>query len=301
MRVLVTGADGFVGRHAVAAFRSAGHEVFLANGPGAKEHPLTLTDAALVRACVEASKPEGVLHLAGVSSVAASHQDPAQAFDVNVTGTVHLLEALRRTVPSARLVYVSSGEVYGGLLEPKCASEQEPLLAKSPYAASKMAAEVAVTQFRQSYGLHAVIARPFNHLGAGQAPSFVVPSFARQLSAIGKKEQPPVLKVGNLEPVRDFSHVADVVEAYRLLLNSGASGESYNICSGEPRHIREILDELIRLSNVPAKVEVDPARLRPAEIPWLVGSAAKLEGLGWKRKRSTAQALEDVLAEVARS
>jgi GDP-4-dehydro-6-deoxy-D-mannose reductase len=297
MRVLVTGADGFVGRHAVAVFRARGHEVIPAYGPESPEHGLELTDAKAVARCVEGALPEGVLHLAGASSVGASHQDPPKTFGVNVLGTVHLLEALRRHAPKARLLFVSSGELYGQLAQGEKATEASTVLGKNPYAASKLGAEVAVDQYCRSYGLWAVAARPFNHLGAGQSPGFVVPSFARQLVAIGRGEQPPVLKVGDLTPVRDFSHVLDVVDGYALLLEKGTTDEAYNLCSGEPRSIRDVLNELIALSGVKAEVEVDPARLRPVEIPWLVGNAEKLEKLGWRRTRTLTQALQEVLAE----
>lgn len=297
MRVLVTGADGFVGRHLCALLRDAGDEVVEAHGPRAPEHALDINDALAVQACVEAAKPQGIIHLAGFSSVARSHEQPPQAHQVNGLGAVNLLTAARNKAPTAKLLLIGSGEVYGPIALGARASEEEPLNPTSPYAASKLAAELAALQFHRSYGLHVVLARPFNHLGAGQASHFVVPAFAAQLGRIARGEAEPLLQVGNLEPIRDFSHVKDVVSAYRLLLNEGAVATPYNICSGEGRSIRDLLDEMLRLTGVKAHVEVDPSRLRPAEILSLVGNPLRLERLGWKRRRSASEALKDVLAE----
>jgi GDP-4-dehydro-6-deoxy-D-mannose reductase len=301
MRVLVTGADGFVGRHLLPALAAAGHQAVSAGGPGASGLALSfdLTDASAVRAAVEHARPEGVIHLAGFSSVARSHQSPPQAFAVNALGTVHLLAALREVAPSARVVLVGSGEMYGPVPPGEAADERTPLLPTNPYAASKAAAELAGFQFFRSYGLKVISARPFNHLGKGQLPHFVVPSFASQIVDIKRGRAPALLRVGDLEPLRDFSHVGDVVDAYLLLLERGVPGEAYNVGSGAARSIRSLLEELLELAKVDARIEVDPQRLRPAEIPSLVGSPQKLRALGWKPSRTVTQALSDVLEELA--
>lgn len=189
------------------------------------------------------------------------------------------------------------GEVYGGGAGQQPATEQTSLAPSSPYAASKVAAETVCFQFARSYGLHAVCARPFNHLGAGQAPTFAIPSFARQLLQARKAGDAATLSVGNLAPVRDFSHVRDVVSAYRLLLERGISGEAYNICSEQGRSMQEILRELIDLVGVSTEVRVDPAKLRPVDLPWLVGSAAKMRALGWSPQWTVRDALKDVLSD----
>ena len=163
--------------------------------------------------------------------------------------------------------------------------------------AGKAAAEVAAAQFFRSYRRPVVCARPFNHLGAGQAPHFVVPSFARQLEAIRRDPTVP-LEVGNLEPIRDFSHVKDVVHAYRLLLERGVDGETYNVGSGVGRSIRSVLDELRPLSGVHKEPVVVPERVRPAEIPSLVGDIGKLRALGWEPRFTVTDALRDVVEEV---
>ncbi len=226
MRILVTGADGFVGTHAARVFTERGDDVVELRGThtqlSERAKTIELRDAAAVRAAIEWAMPEGVLHLAGASSVARSHENPGEAFEVNTLGTVHLLDAIRRASPKARVVVVSSGEVYGSI--DHAANEPDPLEPTSPYASSKVAAEIAARQFHVSYGMAVVIARPFNQLGAGQAAHFVVPSFARQIQAIRASGEGD-LRVGNLEAVRDFSHVLDVVDAYRLLLDRGVAGE----------------------------------------------------------------------------
>ena len=301
MRVLVTGADGFVGRHLCNEFRRHGDEVFEVRGPSdAAESPgiwsLDLLNGEGLARAVSTSKPEWIVHLAGASSVAESHQSPAKTFAVNTVGTVNVLDAVRVKAPDARVLVIGSGEVYGPVPFGERAREALPLLPTSPYAASKASAELAGFQFHRSYGVAAICARSFNHLGAGQAPHFVVPSFARQLTAIGKNAS-RAIAVGNLEPVRDFSHVMDVVDAYRILLDRGAPGEAYNVCSGTGRSIRSILDELVKLSGAEATITVDPARFRPAEIPSLVGDPTKLKSLGWAPKRTTNEALREALEE----
>ncbi|GEL72917.1 GDP-mannose 4,6-dehydratase [Myxococcus virescens] len=300
MRILVTGADGFVGRHLCALLRAAGDEVVEAHGPrgeGINSNALhfDVANEASVKAAVAEVKPEGIIHLAGFSSVAKSHHNPSRVFAVNTMGVVHLLTAVRESVPKASVVLVGSGEVYGPVPEGTRATEDTPAVPLSPYAASKSAAELAAVQFHRSYGLEVVMARPFNHLGAGQDPTFVVPSFAAQIRAIGLGTVDPVLRTGNLDAVRDFSHVRDVVEAYRLLLDKGEPGQAYNIGSGEGRTIRSLLEEMLSLAGVNARIELDPARLRPSDIPSLVGAPDKLKALGWAPKLTVADALRDVL------
>lgn len=299
MRILLTGANGFVGRHAARAFSEAGDEVIAASGPAAddsQEPQFDITDAKAVERVVAEARPDAILHLAGFSSVGKSHASPSRAFAVNTLGTVNLLQAARALGTGPRVLVVSSGEVYGNAAGPAKATESTPLAPESPYGASKVAAEVACQQFARGYRLPVVIARPFNHLGAGQDRGFVVPSFARQALAIARGGE-PVISVGDLSPVRDFSHVDDVVAAYRLLLEKGEPGQAYNIGSGAGRSIRSVLDELLALAKVNAEVRVDPARLRPAEIPSLVADASRLRSLGWMPRKTVADALQDVLAE----
>lgn len=300
MRLLITGADGFVGTHAARVFRERGDDVVELRGAATPRsdsaRTIELRDAAAVRETIAWAKPDGILHLAGASSVARSHDNPGESFEVNTLGTVHLLDAVRRDAPSARVVIVSSGEVYGSVPGEHAAIETDSLNPISPYASSKVAAEIAAKQFHASYGLAVVIARPFNHLGRGQAPHFVVPSFARQIRAIAASGKGD-LRVGNLEAIRDFSHVLDVVDAYRVLLDRGVAGEAYNIASGVGRSVLSLLAELIAMARVDVKPSVDLNRMRPVELSSLIGNASKLRAVGWNPNRSVTDALREALEE----
>jgi GDP-4-dehydro-6-deoxy-D-mannose reductase len=300
MRVLVTGADGFAGRHLCALLRGAGDEVVEAHGPRAESVDsdalnFDISDEAAVRAAVEKARPEGIIHLAGFSSVSRSHGNPARVFAVNALGTVNLLTAARASTPKARVLLVSSGEVYGPMPAGMRALETEAVFPLNPYATSKVAAELAGMQFFRNYGLPVMVARPFSHVGKGQDAVFAVPSFAMQLRAIRQGKAEPVLRTGNLEAIRDFSHVKDVVAAYRLLLTAGVAGQTYNVCSGTGRTILSVLEEMLALSGVSARIELDPARLRPTDTPSQVGVPDKLRTLGWEPKNTVTQALREVL------
>lgn len=298
MKVLVSGADGFVGRHLVRALVADGHSVAEAHGPGASSGlGLDVRDAAAVAVRVQREAPDAVVHLAGMSSVAASHADPMGAFDVNARGALNILASLRAHAPAARLLLVGSGEVYGALEDGHPADESASTRPLSPYAASKLSAEVLALQHHRAYGLDVVAVRPFNHVGPGQDAAFVLPSMARQLALVRAGQAEPVLKVGNLSPVRDFSHVEDVVQGYLLLLRRGVAGEVYNACSGQGRSIASVVESLVQRSGLLVRLEVDPARVRPVELPWLVGNAGKLEALGWRRRRALDEALDALLAE----
>jgi GDP-4-dehydro-6-deoxy-D-mannose reductase len=307
MRILVTGADGFVGKHLTAHLRAHGDDVFELWGHSEAREDVThvavadIVDGAAVSRVVGEWRPQGIIHLAGFSSVAQSHADPGRAFQVNTVGTVNLLEATRKAVPEARFLLVSSGEVYGAIPPGERAAEGHPLAPLSPYASSKVAAEIACQQFFRAHRLQAVIARPFNHIGAGQNPNFVVPSFARQLEHLRRDPTGSAIRVGNLEPIRDFSHVKDVVEAYRILLQQGVPGEAYNVGSGAGRSILSLFEELRELSGVMVEATVDPARFRPAEIASLVGDPGKLTALGWTPRHTVRDALRDVLTEARTS
>jgi len=301
VRILVTGGNGFVGKHLCAHLRDRGETVSEAHGPvaGMVGPSLDVTDPASVREMVEEARPEIVIHLAGLSSVAKSHKDPARTFAVNTLGTVHLLTALREAAPTSSVLLIGSAEMYGLIPPGARANEETPLRPLSPYAASKAAAEIAGLQFHRATRLEVIALRAFNHIGTGQAPHFVVPSFALQIAAIQKGHAAPVVRTGDLTPIRDFSHVGDVVEAYAILARRGVPGEAYNVCSGEGRTIRSLLDEMLRLSGVEARVEVDPERLRPSDLPSLVGDPAKLRRLGWSPSRTVGDAFRDALGEAA--
>jgi GDP-4-dehydro-6-deoxy-D-mannose reductase len=302
MRVLVTGAGGFVGGYLVRELLAAGREVFAgvfsADGAacpeGATPVPLDLTSTEGVAEAVEAARPEAVFHLAAQSSVGASFDDPLGTWEVNATGTLRLARALPR---GTRLLFVSSAEVYGAVPEDEQPiRESRPPRPATPYAVSKAAAELAVLQAGAAGALHAVVTRSFNHTGPGQDPRFSLPSFARQLGAIAAGAASPVLRVGNLSARRDFLDVRDVVRAYPLLLERGEAGGVYNVCSGTARPLRELVERMVALSGTGARIEVDPERVRPVDAPLLLGDAGRLHALGWSPRIPIDETLAALLA-----
>jgi GDP-4-dehydro-6-deoxy-D-mannose reductase len=307
MRVLVTGAAGFVGRHLVRALARRGDEVFAgalegAPLPGADAElaaarwlPMDVTDTPSLTAAVARARPDAVVHLAAQSSVGASFGDALGTWEANATGTLRLLHAVG---PATRVLFVSSAEVYGPVPPAEQPiREDRPLRPTNPYAASKAAAEMAAVHAALGGVADAVIARSFNHTGPGQDERFVLPAFARQLAAAADGDG--VLRVGNLEVRRDFLDVRDVVRAYLLLLDRGARGEAYNVASGQAVSLREVLDEMIALRGVPVRVEVDPARVRPADVPVLCGDPSRLAALGWAREIPLRDTLADLLDHAA--
>jgi GDP-4-dehydro-6-deoxy-D-mannose reductase len=312
VKVLVTGADGFVGRWLIRRLLDDGREVYGAVRPSdpprndgltAEERarvrwlPLEINDAESVRQCV-GHPYDAVVHLAAVASGAAALRDPGMAWEVNAAGTariVHVLAEARRKDRSDPLVLVvSTGEVYGrGDSTPR--QETDPTAPCSPYAASKLGGEVAALEAWRRAGLRVIIARAFSHTGPGQDVSFVVPAFAQRLR-FAKRIGAPVVKVGNLEPTRDLLHVQDVVDAYVRLLAKGEAGEVYNVASGQGVKLEDLLFKMADLLGVRAIPEADPELLRPADIPHLVGDASKLRAAtGWCPRRSLDETLKDVL------
>lgn len=303
MRVLITGAGGFVGPYLRRALQAAGHEVTgLGPVPVAGEIDLLgdVTDLAAMTAAVARVMPDAVIHLAGLSSVADCAKDPMRAFHINAGGTLSVVQAVLARKAPCRFLLVSSGEVYGAAalsgVPLSEALQPDPM---NVYGATKRAAEIIALQHRHQ-GLDVVIARPFNHIGAGQTPTFVLPSFAQQLAS-APRGNAVTLEVGNLTAVRDFSHVEDIVAAYLLLLEKGQRGEFYNLGSGIGRSVESMLNSLVALSGRQVTVKVDPKRLRPVEIPTLVGSIDKLHALGWAPGRTVEQALGEVLAHMEQS
>ncbi len=298
MRVLVTGASGFAGRHVLAALEAAGHEPVGYGGPGESPRPLDLLDAGNVRAAIAATAPDAVVHLAGQAFVPPSIAAPLATLAVNATGTAHVLEAVRSAGRPIRTLVISSAEVYGKQPPERMPlAESAPLQPENPYAASKVAAETYAAVWWRLYGLDVVIARPFNHIGPGQDARFVVPSFARQLAEIAAGA-PPLLSVGNLDAQRDFLDVRDVAGAYVALLANGRAGGVYNVCSGRAVAIREVLRQLITIARVPVEVRDDPERLRPSDIPVLRGDASALRAeTGWSPAFSLAASLRDIYAD----
>ena len=291
-RLLLTGANGFVGKILTARLQNAGYEVIALGGSspvqGIADQYLScdIRDANALAQAVANARPTHVIHLAAISHVPTSFKDPLLTWQTNVIGSMNLLQAIQQHAPDAFTLFPSSSEVYGAAFKSGIAVAEdtlpEPL---NPYAASKVAAEYAFREyFRQ--GLDGVIARPFNHIGAQQSPDFVTASFARQIAMIEAGQQPPVLKVGNLDAVRDFLDVQDVCDAYiELLKLAGTPGHPVclNIASGQSRKIRDVLDLMLLQSSAPITVELDPDRLRPSDIPIAAGNNTLLkQTTGWQ-------------------
>ncbi len=258
--------------------------------------PRDLADAAQLQQAVAEIQPEGCIHLAGLAFVPIGWSDPARMMQANLIGTINLLEALRRGAPQARLLLISSAEVYGRALPPAPLTEDAPLLPDHPYALSKSAAEGMAFLYERRYGLPALAARPCNHIGPGQAGDFAVPSFAAQLREMVAGKRPPVMQVGNLDSRRVFLDVRDVARAYRLLMESGVPGQAYNVAGGEEVSIRGVLDMLCRAAGIQPRVEIDPARFRPTDrLPLLEG--ARLErATGWRPQIPLEETLRDIMA-----
>lgn len=275
MQALVTGAAGFVGRHLIPRLEAAGWQIH------AVDRELDVCDAAAVETCVADLAPQAIAHLAAQSSVAQSLGDPEASARVNYLGARNLLEAARRRAPRTRVLLIGSGEQYGPAAPGAAAfSESAPFRPHSPYARSKACADLLGAHYA-ARGLDVLRVRAFNHAGPGQSDVFVLPSFARQAVEIAAGRRAPVLAVGNLDAVRDFLDVEDVVDAYLRLLDRSVPAGAYNVASGEGRRIGALLDALLAQAGVEARIEVDPARVRPADAS--VGDSARLRAAtGWR-------------------
>lgn len=317
MKVLVTGADGFVGRWLIRRLLADGRDVYGAVRPAqsptpvgpaadltAAEReavrwlPLELTDAESVRRAVQFPY-DAVVHLAAVSSGAEATRDPGYAWTVNAAGTARIVEGLAEAKRTGRAdpvaLVVSTAEVYGVCAEPRPRRETDAVAPRSPYAASKAGAELAALEAWRRTGLRVVVARAFAHTGPGQDARFVVPAFAERLR-FAKRIGAPVVKVGNLEPVREFLHVRDVVDAYARLLARGVAGETYNVASGDGISLAQLFDRLAALIGVHPIPEADPDLIRSGDIFHLVGDAGKLAAAtGWAPRYSLDDTLRDVL------
>ena len=308
LRALITGAGGFVGGH-LCAYLLAHTDWELAGTvyphpveaqpqePRLRLEHADLRDPETVQALVHERQPDYVFHLAAQSFVPASFDDPWDTLENNVRAQLNLLEAVRRSGRDVRVLVIGSNEEYGAPKpEDLPQTEESPLRPSNPYAVSKVAQDFLGLQYHLAYGLPIVRVRPFNHTGPGQSPRFVVPAFARQIARIEAGLQEPVIQVGNLETARDFTDVRDIVRAYHLAVSQGQPGEVYNLASGRPQSVQGLLEMLLSYAKVQIRVERDPARYRPVDVPVFYGSADRFHRLtGWQPEIPFEQTLQDVL------
>ena len=289
-RALLIGGTGFVGRH-LARQLADRYEVAVSG------RAQDIRNAATVRNLVESTRPDLVVNLAALTTVRETFQHPRETYEVGLVGLLNLLEALKTHGFRGRFLEISSSEIYGIVqTEQLPIVETEPLRPESPYSVAKIAAESLCYQWHKSEGLDASIARPFTHIGPGQSDRFSVAHFVRQVAEIMVGTREPVIHVGDLTTTRDLTDVRDVVRAYDAILHFGKAGVPYNICSGRETLMRDVLDELIRLSGLPITVMIDQDRLRRTEQRRLLGSYAALAAkTGWKPEIPLASTLQDML------
>jgi len=310
LRVLVTGYTGFVGSHlAESLLERDDCEVFgLYRWRSRRENVAHLSDrvqlidgdiadAAAVRRAVEISRPDWIFHLAAQSYVPTSWTGPGQTLDVNIQGQVNLFEAVRQLGLSPRIQVACSSEEYGLVLpEELPITEDNPLRPLSPYAVSKVTQDLMGYQYHRSYGMDIVRTRGFNHTGPRRGHVFVCSNFAYQVAGIEAGLQDAVIRVGNLEARRDFTDVRDMVRGYIAALEKGKPGEVYNICQGKDYSVQQVLDMLLDMASLEVRIEEDKDRMRPSDVPVLLGSAARFKAdTGWEPIIPFEQTLTDLL------
>ncbi len=311
MEVLVTGAGGFVGGHLLAYLsRSSNlslHGTLIGEAerrPGLAEicprlWVVDLRDPEAVRDLITKVRPERIFHLAGQAYVPRSFDDPWETLETNIRGTLNLLQAVHELKIPARVLVVSSAEIYGAVQPDQLPlTEDTPFSPSSPYSVSKIAQDMLALQYALTHRVFTIRTRPFNHIGPRQNNRFAIPNWASQIAEAELGRHEPAVYVGYLGAARDFTDVRDVVRAYALALENGEPGAVYNVCSGKAHTMQTILDKLVALSKVPIQIRVDRERFRVADIPVLVGDCRRLQDrTGWQPEISIDQSLRDVLDE----
>lgn len=287
-KVLIFGISGFVGRYLYQEFLEQGYEVY--GSDVVKDYSFqnefrfesaNLLDSGAVDALIQGVKPDMIINLAGISSVGLSWSIPQKTMDINVNGTLNIMEAARKCNSIPKVMIIGSSEEYD--ISDKPIDENAPLNANNPYGISKLAQGRFAEIYRNRYGMKIYYVRPFNHTGVGQKESFVLPSFCKQVAEIEKSNKPGKIYVGNLGAKRDFSDVRDIVRAYRMIVDSEDCERIFNVGSGRAYSIAEILDYIVSLSRQKITIQVDPERFRPVDNPVICcdHSFIKRE-LGWK-------------------
>ncbi len=297
MKALITGVNGFVGRYLEKELQNNQYDVVGTDVIGDNVYKIDLLDYENLVQLIEQHEPDVIFHLAGQSSVGYSWKNPKYTVELNVCGTINLLNAVHAGTKKARVIIIGSSDQYGVIrLEDNPVKEDQPQNPGSPYAISKYSQELIALSLSKAYGLDVILTRSFNHIGAGQKTGFVVSDFSSAIVDIEKGRNEPILMVGNLDAKRDFSDVRDVVCAYRLLAEKGISGEVYNVGSGVAISIQELLTTLLALSPAKITVKQDPAKLRPSDVPIVCCDNQKLvRQTGWKPTCKIEDTLQEIL------
>lgn len=299
-KVLIFGISGFVGNYLSKEFIEHNYKVYgtdkvkatlLPEGVCFSETDLLNSDE--VEKLINKIQPDIIVNLAAISSVGASWGMPKVTMQINVIGALNILEAVRKNEYNSKILFVGSSEEYINSELP--INETCPLNASNPYGISKVTQEQFAKLYREQYGMKIYCVRPFNHTGVGQRESFVLPSFCKQVAEIEKSGKPGIIKVGNLSVKRDFSHVKDIVRAYRMIVESDNCNITYNIGSGKAYSLQNLLDYIIKLSTQEIKVEVDPGRVRPIDQPIICCDNTLLQTeLGWRAQYTVYDALKEL-------
>lgn len=305
MKALIIGGAGFVGGYLIHELACSGYEVHATCLPSEKidsaecsSHILDILAANDITALLDKIHPDCIFHLAAQSSVALSWKRPQLTADINIKGTINVLEALHESKKSnARILLIGSGEEYGFIREGACPiSEEEPLRPGNVYAATKACQAMMGEIYCRAYNMDIIMIRAFNHSGPGQLPFFVISDFCHQIAEIEKGIHSPEMLVGNLSAMRDFTDVRDVVRAYRLLCENGKCGQTYNVGRGKAVPISDILNTALSLSKCKIEVNQDPNKMRASDIPIIEPNVSKiLEDTGWKAEISMEQTIRDTL------
>ena len=302
MKALITGVDGFVGKYLSEYLLKQKYEVYGTTisekykNEKIKIYKMNLLDEKEVNKVIKMIKPDKIFHLAGQSAVGLSWEKPVLTVNINVNGTLNLLEAVRNYSKDSKILIVGSSDQYGPIKPEECPIKESKIQnPQSPYGVSKKAQEEMCKLYVNAYHTNIIMVRAFNHIGAGQSKNFVVADFASKIAQIEKGSE-PVLKVGNLETFRDFTDVRDIVRGYALLLEKGKIGEIYNIGSGKEIKVSELLKKLISMSKKKIKIEIDPNKFRPVDVPLVVCDNSKIKkDTGWETEFLINDTLEEVL------
>lgn len=307
VKVLIFGIGGLVGHYLAQEFLDAGYEVYGSdiNKPGNLQIEVEFTKVDLMNGedvlhLISDTKPDMVVNLAAISSVGASWNIPQTTMMVNVVGALNIMEAARKQEVMPKVMFIGSSEEYETSDKPM--NEGTPLNANNPYGISKVTQERFAALYKEQYGMKVYCVRPFNHTGVGQRDSFVLPSFCKQAAEIEKTGKSGTIKVGNLAAKRDFSHVKDIVRAYRMIIESDDCMKNYNVGSGQAHGLNEMLDYIVSLSSQDITVEVDPDRFRPVDNSVICCDNGLIEKeLGWKPEYSVFDALREMFEYYVRT